>query len=157
MSQAAWYTVGMASVMAVWWATEALPIPATSLLPIVLIPMLGIDTLGKATAPYANSTIFLFLGGFIIGLALERWNLHKRIALMTLVTVGSNPRAQIAGFMGVTAFISMWVSNTATTIMMLPIGLSVINMLSGDDKKAMKLLKIDLPLLYFLGLLMRQV
>ncbi|MDY0238311.1 MAG: DASS family sodium-coupled anion symporter [Campylobacterales bacterium] len=152
MSQAAWYTVGMASVMAVWWATEALPIPATSLLPIVLIPMLGIDTLGKATAPYANSTIFLFLGGFIIGLALERWNLHKRIALMTLVTVGSNPRAQIAGFMGVTAFISMWVSNTATTIMMLPIGLSVINMLSGDDKKGDEAAKNRFAIALLLGI-----
>jgi len=134
MSQEAWYTVGMVCIMAVWWATEAIPIPATSLLPIILIPMLGIDTIAKATAPYANSVIFLFLGGFVIGLALERWNLHKRVALTVLIAVGNNPKAQVAGFMGVTAFISMWVSNTATAIMMLPIGLSVIEMLSGNDK-----------------------
>lgn len=135
MAPAAWLTVGMTLLMATWWATEAVPIPVTSLLPIILIPLLGISTLGKATAPYANSTIFLFLGGFIIGLALEKWNLHKRIALKTLLAVGDNPKAQIAGFMGVTAFISMWVSNTATAIMMLPIGLSVIGMLTGADKK----------------------
>ncbi|MFV0481765.1 MAG: SLC13 family permease [Campylobacteraceae bacterium] len=140
MSQKAWLTLAMTALMAIWWATEAIPIPATSLLPVILVPLLGIDTISKATAPFANSVVFLFLGGFVIGLALERWNLHKRVALMTLIAVGNNPKAQIAGFMGVTAFISMWVSNTATAIMMLPIGLSVISMLSeeksGDDSNA---------------------
>lgn len=136
LSEKAWLTVGLAVLMAVWWSTEAIPIPATSLLPILLIPLLGIDTLAKATAPYANPTIFLFLGGFLLGLAMQRWNLHRRIALATLLAVGNQPIRQIAGFMIATAFISMWVSNTATSIMMLPIGLSVIGLLvAGSDEK----------------------
>lgn len=98
--------------------------------------LLDIDTLAKATAPYANPTIFLFLGGFLLGLAMQRWNLHKRIALATLLAVGNQPSRQIAGFMIATAFISMWVSNTATSIMMLPIGLSVIGLLiAGSEEK----------------------
>ena len=134
MSAAAWSTVGMTLLIATWWATEAIPIPITSLLPILLIPALGIDKIGNATAPYANPIIYLFLGGFLLGLAMERWNLHRRIALNTLLLVGSRPSHQIAGFMLSTAFLSMWVSNTATTIMMLPIGMSVITLLgqSGD-------------------------
>ncbi len=125
----------MAAMMAVWWSTEAIPIPATSLLPVLLIPLLGIDSLAKATAPYANPTIFLFLGGFLLGLAMQRWNLHKRIALATLLAVGNQPSRQIAGFMIATAFISMWVSNTATSIMMLPIGLSVIGLLTEGSAR----------------------
>jgi len=97
LSEKAWLTVGLAALMAVWWSTEAIPIPATSLLPILLIPLLDIDTLAKATAPYANPTIFLFLGGFLLGLAMQRWNLHKRIALATLLAVGNQPSRQIAG------------------------------------------------------------
>lgn len=136
LSEKAWLTMGLAALMAVWWSTEAIPIPATSLLPILLIPLLDIDTLAKATAPYANPTIFLFLGGFLLGLAMQRWNLHKRIALATLLAVGNQPSRQIAGFMIATAFISMWVSNTATSIMMLPIGLSVIGLLiAGSEEK----------------------
>ncbi len=134
MSKAAWAAVGLTLLMATWWATEAIPIPATSLLPILLIPALHIDSLDKATAPYANPTIYLFLGGFMLGLAMERWNLHKRIALYTLLAMGSKPVNQIAGFMIATAFISMWVSNTATTIMMLPIGLSIIGLIAGEEK-----------------------
>lgn len=121
----AWRCIGMGTMMAIWWATEAMPIPVTSLLPIILIPILGLGSIKTATAPYANPTIYLFFGGFLLGLAMERCNLHRRIALNILSRVGSSPRRQLAGFMIATGFISMWVSNTATAIMMLPIGTSV--------------------------------
>lgn len=134
MPEAAWSAVGMTLLIAIWWATEAIPIPITSLLPILLIPALGIDEIAAASSPYANPIIYLFLGGFMLGLAMERWNLHKRLALNTLLLVGTRPSFQIAGFMLSTAFLSMWVSNTATTIMMLPIGISVISRLgNGGD------------------------
>lgn len=138
MSEPTWLAFGMMLWMAAWWATEAIPIPATALLPICLIPALGLGSIGEATAPYANPIIFLFLGGFTLGLSMQRWNLHKRIALLTLLAVGSSPRRQIAGFMLATGFISMWVSNTATTIMMLPIGLSVIGMLGNDNPEGVR-------------------
>ncbi|SDT97023.1 SLC13 family permease [Halopseudomonas salegens] len=138
LTPAAWQTLGLMLLMATWWSTEAIPIPATALLPIPLIPALGLGSVGTATAPYANPIIFLFMGGFIIGLAMQRWNLHKRIALLTLIAVGSQPKRQIAGFMLATGFLSMWVSNTATAIMMLPIGLSVISMLDNSNPEAVK-------------------
>ncbi|MFA7552924.1 MAG: DASS family sodium-coupled anion symporter [Spongiibacteraceae bacterium] len=133
MSMEAWSALGLMLLMATWWSTEAIPIPATALLPIVLVPGLGLGDISEATPPYAHPIIFLFLGGFSLGLAMQRWNLHRRIALMTLKAVGSEPKRQIAGFMLATAFLSMWVSNTATAIMMLPIGLSVIGMM-GDGQ-----------------------
>ena len=135
MSEPAWLTLGMMLLMAVWWATEALPIPATALVPIVLIPALGLGNVGQATAPYANPVIFLFLGGFMLGMSMQRWNLHKRIALWVLLAVGNHPRRQIAGMMIATAFLGMWVSNTATAIMMMPIGLSIISMMKSDNEK----------------------
>ncbi|MCG6861307.1 MAG: anion permease, partial [Chromatiaceae bacterium] len=120
---------GMAAVavlMATWWITEAIPLAATAILPMLLFPMLGIMT-GKATAPlYVNSTIFLFMGGFMIALAMERWQLHRRIALRVIKTIGGGPTRIVLGFMGASAFLSMWISNTATAVMMLPIGLSII-------------------------------
>lgn len=135
MSESAWLAAGMAFWLATWWATEPIPIPATSLLPIVLIPALGLGSVKEATSPYADPVIFLFLGGFVLGLAMQRWNLHLRIALLTLRAMGPQPSHQIAGFMIATAFISMWVSNTATTVMMLPIGLSVIALLQAEHSK----------------------
>ena len=119
-------TIG--TLMAVWWMTEAIPLSATALLPIVLIPMLTESTVGEATAPYASSIVFLFLGGFLIAIAMEKWNLHRRVALLTLVRVGVEPRRIVLGMMIATGFLSMWVSNTATTLMMLPIGLSVLTL-----------------------------
>ncbi|MBB1491473.1 MULTISPECIES: DASS family sodium-coupled anion symporter [unclassified Paracoccus (in: a-proteobacteria)] len=114
------------ALMATWWMTEALPLSITSLLPIVLVPALTDRTVGQATSPYASSTIFLFLGGFLLAIAMEKWNLHLRIALMTLKRVGLHPRRMVLGMMLATAFLSMWVSNTATALMMLPIATSVL-------------------------------
>lgn len=133
LSGSAWAALGMMMLMAAWWATEAIPIPATSLVPIVLIPALDLGSVQDATTPYANPIIFLFLGGFTLGLAMQRWNLHRRIALHILLLVGTSPRRQVGGFMLATAFLSMWVSNTATSIMMMPIGLSVLSMMEADD------------------------
>ncbi len=125
MSDPAWKTAGIALLLASWWATEVLPIPITSLLPMLLFPALGIMTMGESTAPFARPTIFLLLGGFIIATALARWNLHRRLALNILVRVGDNPAAIVGGFMAATAIMSMWISNTASTIMMIPIALSL--------------------------------
>ena len=116
----------VALLMAVWWITQAIPIPATALLPLALFPLLGLLD-SKALAPvYMNDNIFLFIGGFLIAIALERWQLARRIALGIVLAFGSSPRGLILGFMVATAFLSMWISNTATTMMMFPIGLSVI-------------------------------
>ncbi len=139
MPPVAWRVAAVAALMATWWVTEAIPIPATGLLPLVLFPLLGVAGMGQASAPYADPLIFLFLGGFIVALALERWNLHRRIALRTVALVGTRPPALVGGFMMATAFLSMWVSNTATAVMMLPIGLSVIGLLrdrAGGDASA---------------------
>lgn len=125
----AWKVIGIALWMIVWWITEAAPIPVTALLPIVLFPLTGIFTIDEATSPYANKIIFLFMGGFMLGLGMERHNLHKRIALNLIKRTGTNPNGIILGFMLTTAFISMWISNTATTVMMLPIALSITNLL----------------------------
>ncbi|MBW3196664.1 SLC13 family permease [Marinobacter nauticus] len=138
MGAEAWAALGLMLLMATWWSTEAIPIPATALLPIVLVPALGLGTIGQATAPYANPIIFLFLGGFTLGLAMQRWNLHRRIALLTLKAMGDQPKRQIAGFMLATAFLSMWVSNTATAIMMLPIGLSVVAMMDNSNPEGVR-------------------
>lgn len=130
----AWHCLGLVLLMAVWWATEAVPLPVTALLPIIFLPMLGLCNVKASTASYAHPTIYLFFGGFLLGLAMEKCNLHKRIALLILSKVGSCPRMQIAGFMFATGFISMWVSNTATAIMMLPIGISVASVVTqGQD------------------------
>ena len=126
LSQAGWMTASMGILMAVWWATEAVPIAVTALLPIVVFPLLGIATIQDTTAPYANKVIYLFLGGFIVAFAMQRWNLHRRIALNVLQHVGGNGRSLVGGFMLASAIISMWVMNTSTTMMLLPIAVSII-------------------------------
>ena len=123
--------------VATWWITEAIPIPATSLLPIVLFPATGAIDVDATTAPYASTYIFLFMGGFFIAMAMQRWGLHRRIALRIIKAIGTSPSRIILGFMVATGFLSMWVSNTATTVMMTPIGLAVIlqtrSLIEGSD------------------------
>lgn len=121
--------------MAVWWATEAVPIAATSLLPLVAVPLIGAGTEREAAAPYANPVVLLLLGGFVLALAIERWNLHRRIALNVLTLAGDRPKAIVGGFVIATAAISMWISNTATALMMTPIALSVAAASAAKDKE----------------------
>ena len=119
LSAAAW--------MLTWWVSEAVPLGVTSLLPLVLFPLLGVTDVASAAGPYGSKYVFLFMGGFLIAIALERWRLHKRFALNVLVAAGGNPRRLLGGFMLATAALSMWISNTATTLMMLPIAMSVLS------------------------------
>ena len=122
----AWFTAAIGVLMAVWWATEAVPIAITALLPIVLFPMFGVASIQDTVPPYANKVIFLFLGGFIVAFAMQRWNLHRRMALKVLQYAGGNGRSLVGGFMLASALISMWVMNTSTTMMLLPIAVSII-------------------------------
>jgi sodium-dependent dicarboxylate transporter 2/3/5 len=118
--------------IAVWWVTEAIPIAATALLPIVLFPLTGGMNLASTTASFGHKYVFLYLGGFLIAIGIEKWNLHRRIALTIIAFIGSDTRKIILGFMIATAFLSMWISNTATSVMMLPIGLAIIKQLKDN-------------------------
>lgn len=144
LSREGWLTAAVALLMAAWWVGEIIPIFATALLPLVLFPVLQISSISETAAPYAHPMIFLFMGGFILAIAMQRWNLHRRIALNIIAFIGSKPRHIIGGFIVSSAFMSMWVSNTAATIMMLPIALSVIELTKNqisptkDDVKQFK-------------------
>ena len=118
--------------IAVWWITEAIPIAATALLPIILFPLSGSLNITSTTASFGHKFVFLYLGGFIIAIAIEKWNLHKRIALNIINLIGSDIKKIILGFMLATAFLSMWISNTATSVMMLPIGIAIISQLKDN-------------------------
>ncbi len=136
LSPAGRATTAVALWMAVWWLSEAIPLEATALLPVAVFPIFGVASIQTAAAPYAHKLIFLFMGGFMIASAMERWDLHRRIALWTILRVGSEPARVVAGFMLATAFLSMWVSNTATTLMMVSIALSVIEVLPRAARSA---------------------
>ena len=118
--------------IAIWWITEAIPIAATALIPIVLFPLSGGLDLSATTASYGHKFVFLYLGGFLIAIGIEKWNLHKRIAINIISFIGVDARRVILGFMIATAFLSMWISNTATSVMMLPIGIAIIKQLSEN-------------------------
>jgi sodium-dependent dicarboxylate transporter 2/3/5 len=126
LSETGWWIAGIGLWMALWWMTEALPLAVTALLPLIAFPFLGLRSIEATTPAYAHPLIFLFLGGFLLARALHAWELDRRIALTVLRFVGTSPRGVIGGLMAVTAFLSMWVSNTATTMVMLPIGLSIV-------------------------------
>lgn len=111
--------------IALWWLTEAVPIPATSMLPLLLFPLTGVMSFGETATGYADSIVFLFLGGFMLAAAMQRWNLHRRIALTIVKAMGPQPKRLIFGFMLATGFLSMWISNTATSMMLMPVGLAV--------------------------------
>ncbi len=136
LAPAAKMTIAMIVWMAVWWFTEAVHLAVTALLPLALFPLLGIADIKTTASSYASQLIFLFAGGFIIGLAIHRWRLDKRIALLVLLAVGERPANVVAGFMLVAAFLSAFVSNTATTIMLLPIALSVLTLRESGENAA---------------------
>lgn len=135
LSFSAWAVGALMVWMAVWWATEPIPIPVTSLLPLVIIPLIGAGTAREAAAGYSSPIVLLLLGGFIIALGIERWGLHKRIALNVVSIVGSHPASLIFGFMIATTLLSMWISNTATTLMMVPIAISAAAALKDESGK----------------------
>jgi solute carrier family 13 (sodium-dependent dicarboxylate transporter), member 2/3/5 len=129
---AAKHVLAVAALMATWWVMEAIPIPATALLPILLFPTLGVMSGTEVTQPYAHHLVYLFLGGFLIAVTIEKWNLHRRIALYTIELIGVTPKRIILGFMIASASLSMWISNTAATMMMVTIGLAVLKQVINE-------------------------
>ena len=141
------YTLAIAILMAIWWITEIVPLAITALIPVVLFPLFGVMNGKDVSATYFNHVIFLFIGGFLVALAMQRWNLHKRIALKILLFTGTSPARILLGFMFATAFLSMWISNTATAMMMVPILLSIIQKLEDFvPKKELKKYSVGLLL-----------
>ena len=152
-------TAAVAALMICWWISEAVHIGVTGFVPIVLIPLLGVNSSQAVAAHYANPLIFLFIGGFVIAYGMEAWNLHRRIALTTIARFGSRPRRLVLGFMVTTVALSMWISNTATTMMLLPVAMAVVGQLAetaevrgvADAAKAARLARESLGCILLLG------
>jgi sodium-dependent dicarboxylate transporter 2/3/5 len=123
-----WQVLGLVGWMALWWALEAIPLAATALLPIIIVPLLGVPDARTVLAEYANPSVLLLLGGFLVALAMERWQLHRRMAFAIMLKVGTEPRRLVLGMMLATAFISLWVSNTSSALMMLPVAIAIASM-----------------------------
>ncbi len=134
LSVEAWRVVSLAALMVTWWVTEAIPISATALLPLAALPLIGALSMSDAAAPYADPIVFLFIGGFMLAACVERWRLHERIALSIASAAGGRPTMLVAGFMLASMLISMWISNTATTLMLAPIAIGAARALSGSEK-----------------------
>jgi len=134
MTPEAWRVVSLAVLMVVWWVTEAIPISATALIPLAALPLIGATSMKDAAAPYADPIVFLFIGGFILAACVERWRLHERIALSIASVAGGRPVALVGGFMIASMLISMWISNTATTLMLAPIAIGAARAMSGSGK-----------------------
>ena len=132
-----WRTLGLALLMAIWWTTEPVPIGVTALMPLIVLPLLGIGDIGTAAAPYANPLVFLFFGGFLLAAAVKRWGLHRRLAYAAVRAFGTEPRRLVLGFMVASGLLSMWISNTATVVLMLPVAVSIITAMEdarGSDE-----------------------
>ena len=152
MPLSAWHTAIAAILMAIWWCTEAVHVSVTAIVPLAIFPLLGIGDIKTVAAPYANPIIYLFMGGFVIALAVEKWDLHKRIALTILTSVGKSGPAIVGGFMLASAIISMWVMNTSTTLMLLPIGVSVVKIVSESADELNDTQKHNFQLAVLLGI-----
>ena len=144
MNLSSWRMLGLLFLMALFWVSEIIPLGVTALIPIVYAPLAGIDTLKVVTSNFGNPIIFLFLGGFMLGIAMEKWELHKRISLNILSKVGANPKKQLISFMAISAFFSMWISNTATVVILLPVALAIINNHYKDNTNFSKALLIGI-------------
>ena len=141
------FVLAIAVLMISWWVLDALPLPVVALLPIILFPIFNISSIKEVTKSYSDSIIFLFMGGFFLGIAIEKWNLHKRIALGIINITGTNGNRIILGFILATGFLSMWLSNTATTMMMFPIAMSVIHVIEVNQQSGHNIRNFSLTLM----------
>ena len=144
---AGWQTLGLALMMAIWWSTEPVPMGATALMPLIVLPLLGIGDVTAAAQPYSNPLVFLFLGGFLLAAAVKRWGLHRRMAFWTIRAIGMEPRRLVLGFMVASGFLSMWISNTAAVVLMLPVAVSIVSVMEEGSTDAAATRRFALALL----------